>query len=87
MTKKPFKNLELDEKVTLVQDALAAEVMTALAMDGGGLEIMDIEGCEVSIKYYGACGNCPMARTSTLAFIQGVLQEKIDPEIIIRVVY
>lgn len=69
-----------------MQEALAEQVIIALAMDGGGLEIMDIEGYTVYIQYYGACGGCPLATTGTLMFIQDTLQEQIDERIQVKVI-
>ena len=52
-----------------------------LASHGGGLEIMDIEGSKVFIRYYGACQGCPLASTGTLQFIEETLQSQIDKKI------
>ena len=84
--KKDFLSLDIDEQVKLVNEALEEEVYMALAMDGGGLEIMDIDGLNVLISYYGACGGCPMAGTGTLMFIQDTLQKKIDERIQVKIV-
>lgn len=82
--KTPFKDLELDEQIKLVQEAMQGDIEETLTSHGGGLEIMDIVGNEVLIRYYGACGNCPIAETSTLPFIEYTLQEKVDPTIVVR---
>lgn len=84
--KKDFLKLDIDEQVTLINKALADQVMMALEMDGGGMEIMDIEGTDVLIRYYGACGNCPISESGTLVFIQQTLQEKVDPRIQVKIV-
>jgi NifU-like protein len=55
-------------------------------MDGGGMDIMDIDGINVLIRYHGACGNCHISQTGTLAFIQQTLQQKVDPRIQVVVV-
>ena len=76
-----FTRLTIDEQVQLINDALEPEVYPALQMDGGGLEIMDIQGTDVLIQYYGACGNCSIGETATLPFIEQTLQAQIDPRI------
>ncbi len=81
-----FASLELDEQIRRVHAALEDEVYQALAMDGGGMELMDIRGYEVLISYYGACGNCHISATGTLGFIQQTLQEKVDGRITVTVV-
>ena len=84
--KKDFPALEIDDQVLLINEALSEQVLPALEMDGGGMEIMDIEGTDVLIRYYGACGNCPISESGTLMFIQNTLREKIDPRIQVKIV-
>ncbi|MBN2306727.1 NifU family protein [Candidatus Peregrinibacteria bacterium] len=84
--KRDFLDLKIDDQVLLINEALSEQVYPALEMDGGGMEIMDIEGTNVLIRYYGACGNCPIAESGTLVFIQNTLREKVDPRIEVRIV-
>ena len=80
-----FGKLDIKKQVQLVNKALEKNVYTALAMHDGGLEIMDIDGFNVYIRYYGACGTCPMAETSTLLFVQNTLQEEVDKKIQVKI--
>jgi Fe-S cluster biogenesis protein NfuA len=84
--KKDFQKMDIDEKVTVVNEALSEQVYDALAMDGGGMEIMDIDGFDVLIRYYGACGNCPISESGTLVFIQQTLRDRIDERIVVKIV-
>lgn len=84
--KRDFLKLGIDDQVLLINEALSGQVYTALEMHGGGMEIMDIEKTDVLIRYYGACGNCPIGESGTLMFIQNTLQEKVDPRIMVRIV-
>lgn len=81
-----FLKLDIDKQVQLVNDALTDEVYPALMQDGGGLEIMDIEGLDVLIRYYGACAGCPAATTGTLVFIEETLKDKVDQNIRVKIV-
>ncbi|MDH5596668.1 MAG: NifU family protein [Candidatus Peregrinibacteria bacterium] len=81
-----FLKLDIDDQVKLINEALEEQVYMALEMDGGGMEIMDIEGTDVLIRYYGVCGNCPISESGTLVFIQQTLQERIDPRIQVKIV-
>jgi Fe-S cluster biogenesis protein NfuA len=80
-----FGKLPVKKQVALVHKALEEEVYSAMAMHNGGLEIMDIQGMEVHIRYQGACVDCPMAETGTLMFVEYTLQEKIDPGIKVKI--
>ena len=79
--KKLFSKLDIDSQVKLVNKALETDVLPMLMSHGGGLEIMDIVGWEVIIKYYGACHGCPLASSGTLEFIEHTLQTQIDKRI------
>lgn len=86
MKKTDFEKLGVDEQVRLIDKILSEQVYMALEMDGGGMEIMDIEGTDILIRYYGACGGCPISESGTLVFIQQTLQEQIDPRIQVKIV-
>jgi len=79
--KKPFNKIEIDKQIKLINKALEKDVLPMLMSHGGGLEIMDIVGWEVIIKYYGACHGCPLATSGTLEFIEHTLRTNIDKRI------
>ncbi|MDR3610950.1 MAG: NifU family protein [Ignavibacteriaceae bacterium] len=56
-------------------------VRPALANDGGGLEVLGLDGNVVTIRYQGACGSCPSSISATLTAIAGLLKRDIDPSI------
>ncbi len=79
--KDAFPQLPDDEKKAIIESLMDEIVRPALANDGGGLEIIKVEGDEVSIKYQGACGSCPSSIGGTLAAIQRALKGYLDPNI------
>ena len=64
---------------TLLDD----RVRPALAGDGGGLQVMGLEGKTLFIRYQGACGSCPSSTAGTLMAIQNLLQAEIDDEMVV----
>ena len=60
---------------------LDSRVRPALAGDGGGLEVLGLDGFKVMIKYQGACGSCPSSINGTLRAIEGLLRRDINPAI------
>ncbi|MCH7973573.1 MAG: NifU family protein, partial [Bacteroidetes bacterium] len=54
------------------------KVRPALAGDGGGLEVLALEGYKVKIRYQGACGTCPTSIEGTLMAIEGLLKRDIN---------
>ena len=72
---------ESDELLKKVNELLDQKVRPALAGDGGGLQVLGIDGLTVRIRYQGACGSCPSAISGTLMAIEGLLRRDINPSI------
>lgn len=68
-----------DELISKINEILNHRVRPYLASDGGGLEVLGIEGHKVMIRYQGACGSCPSSISGTLAAIEGLLKKDLNP--------
>ena len=68
-----------DELLKQINKILDERVRPALAGDGGGLQVLGIDGYTVKIHYQGACGSCPTAISGTLMAIEGLLKRDINP--------
>ena len=66
---------EIMDKINRVLDT---QIRPALAGDGGGLEVVALEGKKLIIRYQGACGTCPSAISGTLMAIENLLQAEVD---------
>jgi Fe-S cluster biogenesis protein NfuA len=66
-----------------VRKVLTAQILPALAADGGGLDIVGRHEKQIMIRYQGACGSCPSGLTGTLMAIEGILRKEVDPEIVV----
>lgn len=73
----PGENLLLDQ----INQVLDEKIRTGLAMDGGGLEIIGLDGKRLTIRYQGACGSCPSSTYGTLMAIESMLKAEVDPEL------
>ena len=71
------------EMLARINSLLDDRVRPALAGDGGGLQVMGMEGKTIYIKYQGACGSCPSSTSGTLMAIQNLLQAEIDEELVV----
>jgi Fe-S cluster biogenesis protein NfuA len=67
-----------------INSLLDDRVRPALAGDGGGLQVLGLEGKTLSIRYQGACGSCPSSTSGTLIAIQNLLQSEIDEELVVQ---
>jgi Fe-S cluster biogenesis protein NfuA len=74
-------NADENEMMKQINNILNEKVRPALAGDGGGLEVLGIDGYTVKIRYQGACGTCPTAISGTLMAIEGLLKRDINPAI------
>ena len=73
----PGENPLLDK----INEVLDLKVRPGLAGDGGGLEIISLEGKRLIIRYQGACGSCPSSLAGTLYAIENMLKDEVDPEL------
>lgn len=71
----------LPTEILQIEEILDRTIRPALQGDGGDLEVLELDGHILTIRYEGACGSCPSAATGTLAAIQGVLRDEFDPNI------
>lgn len=73
-----FLTLNKKEQLSIVEEVLNSEVRPYVALDEGGVEVLDlVNGHELMIAYKGSCTSCYSSIGSTLSAIQGILQEKI----------
>jgi Fe-S cluster biogenesis protein NfuA len=74
-------DLDDDSKLKRINALLDERIRPGLAGDGGGLEVISFDENVLEISYHGACGSCPSSGTGTLRYIEGMLQNEVDPAI------
>ena len=62
-----------------IEDILDREIRPGLQADGGDLEVIELEGNILTIKYQGACGSCPSSQMGTLQAIEMILRNEHNP--------
>lgn len=72
---------DLPDDVRAIEEVLDRTVRPYLQGDGGDLDVLAYENKRVVVSYQGACGSCPASESGTLAAIQSILRDEIDPEI------
>lgn len=70
-----------DPKLREIEALLDERIRPYLAGDGGWLEVVELAGTTLRIRYEGACGSCPSSLTGTLMAIENMIKDEIDPEI------
>ena len=70
-----------DPQIGRINELLDERIRPYLASDGGWLEVVELVGSTLRIRYEGACGSCPSSLTGTLMAIENMIKEEIDPDI------
>lgn len=81
----PWPEVGLFEKVRRIETVLDQHVRPALASDGGGIDLVDLQGDELLVQYHGACGSCSSSIGGTLNFIQDSLNNHLGTTLKITV--
>ncbi|WP_321530543.1 iron-sulfur cluster assembly scaffold protein [uncultured Desulfuromonas sp.] len=82
-----FVTLSIVKQIKEIEAVLDRHVRPALAGDGGGIELDDVQPGEnddqvyVHIKYKGACKGCAGSVAGTLGFVQKMLQDNLSEAI------
>lgn len=69
----------MDELFVRIEKALD-QIRPAIQMDGGDVELVDVEDGVVKVRMVGACGGCPMSTMTLKMGIERAIRSQI-PEI------
>jgi NifU-like protein len=69
------------QKIKLIEETIEREIKPALKMDGGDLELIDIEGNKVFVGFRGTCSSCPASEFTLKNYVEGKLKEFVGPEV------
>ena len=67
-------------KVKEKVEEVLREIGQALRMDGGDIELVDIEDNVVKVKLKGACAGCPFSQMTIKNFVERELKKSV-PEV------
>ncbi len=67
-----------DEQLAAIEEILDRDIRPGLNMDGGDLNIIDLEdGAKLTVRYQGACGSCGSSVGATLSFIEDAMRRQL----------
>ena len=85
MEEKNFPNwdeMSKEEKMVAIEQVLDEDVRPYVSRDGGGVDVVELQGEHtLIIAYKGACAHCFAATGATLSYIQQVMRSKINDAI------
>ncbi len=80
-----FEHMTVVRQLRVIEDTLDADIRPMLMMDGGNMEVIDIqkneENIDIYIRYLGACSGCASGSTGTLYAIEDILKDKLSSKI------
>lgn len=76
--KVPMTNLQ---KIHLIEDVIDREIRPALRQDGGDLELVDVDGNTVKVRFRGACSGCIISEITLKDVVEARLKENVSEEL------
>jgi Fe-S cluster biogenesis protein NfuA len=75
-----------NERLDKINELIDLYVRPALASDGGGLQIVGLEGDTLRVRYQGACGSCPSSVAGTLRAIESLIRDRLEENVSLQAV-
>jgi len=76
-----FNSMTVVEKIKIIEKILNEEINPKLKMDGGFMELVDVEGRIIKVRFLGTCTNCPTSQITFKEIVEKELKNKINGEI------
>ena len=83
-TEKSTEKIEFTDKEKAIIDLLNEYIKPAVEADGGAITFNSYVGDVVTVNLKGACSGCPSATSTLKGGIESLLNQKIDPNIVVR---
>lgn len=74
------------QKIKLIEETIDRQVRPILRRDGGDLELHDVDGDRVMVKFVGACVSCPVSSVTLKDVVETQLREAISDDIVVEAV-
>ncbi len=69
----------LSSELLKIEEILDHAIRPSLQADGGDVEVLELDGNIITVRYQGACGGCPSSMMGTLQAIESVLRSEFNP--------
>ena len=81
---KNTNKIEFTDKEKTIIDLLNEYIKPAVEADGGAITFNSYIGDVVTVNLKGACSGCPSATSTLKGGIESLLNQKVDPNIVVR---
>ena len=83
-TEATSEKIEFTDKEKAIIDLLNEYIKPAVEADGGAITFNSYVGDVVTVNLKGACSGCPSATSTLKGGIESLLNQKVDPNIVVR---
>jgi NifU-like protein len=74
------------QKIKLIEETIDRQVRPILRRDNGDLELHDVDGNRVFVKFVGACVSCPVSTVTLKDVVETQLREAVSDDIVVEAV-
>ena len=78
------KRMTTLQKIKKIEEVLEREIKPALKKDGGGIELVDVDGDFVMVSLRGACTSCTKSQTTLKEYVEKKLRELVLDTLIVE---
>jgi NifU-like protein len=77
------KKLTNIQKIKLIEYVIEHEIRPMLVADGGGIDLIDVDGNKVQVALRGSCSGCPSAGLTLKSWVETKLKEFVSKELFV----
>lgn len=74
------------QKIRIIEETIDRSIRPILRRDGGDLELHDVDGDRVLVKFVGACVSCPVSTVTLKDVVETQLREAVSDDIVVEAV-
>jgi NifU-like protein len=78
--KPPGRRMTNLQKINRIQEVIAKDIRPMLQQDGGNIELIDVDGSNVTVSLTGMCADC-ISSSMTIGWVQQKLREFVAEDI------
>lgn len=82
----PKPKLTQLQKIRLIEETIDRQVRPILRRDNGDLELHDVDGDRVVVKFVGACVSCPVSSVTLKDVVETQLRDAVSQDIVVEAV-
>ncbi|MDD5672820.1 MAG: Fe-S cluster assembly protein NifU [Chitinivibrionales bacterium] len=82
--KKPVEPMTTLQKIDKIRTVIEKEINPSLEKDGGGCELVDVDGNSVTIAMKGQCVGCAFSNMTFVSVVEKTLKEKVSNALTVK---